>query len=404
MKPSILIRFTLSLVVVIFASPVLAGDWQEFAVSPSLDNQEKPDVHGEKIVWQQLVEYEGVWAWDIYLTDLGAEPITATDITPWEYDQQCPAIYGNSVVWEDNTEADWDFLLTDITDPADPILHYVGYLSGNQRNPAISGNTVVWQDDSWGAFDIAGADVTALISGADQETPEAAYFWVTALEALRQEQPAIYRNTVVWQDDYYNDDNHNWDILSADIWRQNNPIENVVSYTESDKEVPAVWGDIVVWREQDGDYWDIWAADISDVDWPIEFPVSVSQTVLSQTNPDVGDNLIVWQDKRNGNWDIYGYNLTTGQEFQITDNDADQKNPAVSGNLVVWQDNRDEYPDFPDIYNIYAVELSGPEVARCDIKPAGDTNGDCRTDLRDLSTIGQTWLNCGLDIAEACWN
>ncbi|RKY08139.1 MAG: hypothetical protein DRP66_05195 [Planctomycetota bacterium] len=393
MKPAVLIRFTVSLVVVIFASPGLAGGRQEFAVSPSLDNQERPDVHGERIVWQQLVEYAGVWAWDIYLTDLGAESITATDITPYEYDQQSPSIYGDSVVWEDNTEADWDFFLTDITDPADPILYDVGYLDGNQRNPAISGNIVVWQDDAWGAFDIAGADVTALISGAGQDTPEAAYFWVTALETIRQEQPAIYRNTVLWQDDY--DGNDNWEIVSADIWRQNNPIENVVSYTESDKEFCSVWGDIVVWQEDFGGDWDIWAADISRPDLPVEFPVS--QAALSQTNPDVGDNLVVWQDYRNGeDWDIYGYNLTTGQEFQITDNGADQINPAVSGNLVVWEDYRDGYP------NIYAVELTGPEVARCDVKPAGDTNGDCRTDLGDLATIAQTWLNCGLDDQTAC--
>ncbi len=395
MKLAVLIRFTVSLVVVIFTSPGFAVDWQEFAVSPSLDDQERPDVHGERIVWQQLIEYEGAWDWDIYLTDLGEELITATDITPYGYDQQCPAIYGTNVVWEDNAEADWDFFLTDITDPANPILHDVGYLDGNQRNPAISGNIVVWQDDAWGAFDIAGADVTALISGADQETPEAAYFWVTALETTRQEQPAIYRNTVVWQDDY--DGNDNWEIISADIWQQNNPIENVVSYTESDKEVPAVWGDIVVWQEKVGDGWDIWAADISNPDLPVEFPIS--QAPLLQSNPDVGDNLIVWQDYRNDNdWDIYGYNLTTGREFQITDDDADQIDPAVSGNLVVWQDYRDGRPQ------VYAVELAGPEVARCDVRPAGDTNDDCVLDLRDLAGIAADWLTCGLDIAEACWN
>ncbi len=278
-----LIRFIVSLVVVIIASPGFASDWQEFAVSPSPDDQERPDVHGERIIWQQFIEYEGVWDWDIYLTDLGEEFITPTDITPYGYDQQCPAIYGNNVVWEDNAETDWDFFLTDITDPDNPILHDVGYLAGNQRNPAISGNIVLWQDDSWGAFDIAGADVTALISEANQETPEAAYFWVTTFETSRQEKPAIYRNTVAWQDDYYGNDN--WDIISADIWQQNNPIENVVSYTESDKEVPAVWGDIVVWQEKVGDGWDIWAADISNPDLPVEFPISQAPLLSSFKMP-----------------------------------------------------------------------------------------------------------------------
>ena len=58
MKPSVLIRFTVPLVVLMFASPGLAGDWQEFAVSPSLDDQEEPDVDGNKIVWQQLTEHD----------------------------------------------------------------------------------------------------------------------------------------------------------------------------------------------------------------------------------------------------------------------------------------------------------------------------------------------------------
>jgi len=136
------------------------------------------------------------------------------------------------------------------------------------------------------------------------------------------------------------------------------PSDDAVSQSVFDQHNARIWGDIVVWQENVEGSWDIWAADISNIETPVEF--GVSQAPSLQINPDISDNLVVWQDFRNGSdWDIYGYNLTTRQEFRITDDDADQINPAVSGNLVVWQDYRDGHP------NIYAVRLTGPEVARC---------------------------------------
>ena len=391
MKPAVLIRFIVSFVVVIFASPGLAGDWQEFAVSPSADDQEKPDVHGERIVWQQLIQTDDIWDWDIYLADLEIAQGVAVPIVEYANDQQSAAIFADYVVWEHDDLTDWDVYVTDIIDPATPVDYGIGALADNQRSPAISGNIVVWQDDSAGDLDIWGADITDLATLAEPvELGIEEYFIATPFEA-NQQAPAIYRNTVIWEDDVFGD----WDIWGADIWLRNEPSDDVVSQSTYDQQNVSVWGDIVVWQENIDGNWDIWAADISNPDLPVEFPIS--QAASLQSNPDVGDNLIVWQDYRNGkDWDIYGYNLTTRQEFQITDNDTDQINPAISGNLVVWQDYRDGPP------NIYAVELTGPEVARCSVRPAGDTNGDCQVDLRDLAMTGQTWLSCGLDDQTAC--
>ncbi|MBA7482681.1 hypothetical protein ES707_18175 [subsurface metagenome] len=114
-------------------------------------------------------------------------------------------------------------------------------------------------------------------------------------------------------------------------------------------------------------------------------------------NPDIDGNIIVWQDYRNDNWDIYGYNLTTRQEFQITNNPDDQENPAISGNVVVWQDNRNEY------WNIYAVILSGSEVAQCKSWIPGDIDGDCKVNFIDFTVMAGYWLECNLEPEEACW-
>jgi beta propeller repeat protein len=113
-------------------------------------------------------------------------------------------------------------------------------------------------------------------------------------------------------------------------------------------------------------------------------------------NPDIDHNIVVWQDNRNGDWDIYGYNLTTRQEFQITDEPHDQTNPAISGNMVVWEDSRNGN------LQIYATILDGPQAAQCTSKLAGDVNGDCKVDFIDFTLMASQWLECSLEPPEAC--
>ena len=149
-----------------------------------------------------------------------------------------------------------------------------------------------------------------------------------------------------------------------------------------------VWGDNFF-----GDS-DIFAAGIHEPARPIEF--ALSSRVSSQSKPDIDGHIVVWQDERNGNWDIFGYNLTTGREFLITDNEYDQINPAINGNILVWQDNRSEY------WNIYAVILDGPEFAQCLAPIEGDANGDCRVDFTDFALLTANWLECNLMPQEVC--
>ncbi len=152
---------------------------------------------------------------------------------------------------------------------------------------------------------------------------------------------------------------------------------------------PAISGNTVVWQNNAGWDFDIYAADISDPANPVDFPIVADGS--SQENPDIDGNIVVWQDNRHKHWDIFGYNLTTGREFRITDDPHDQRNPAISGNLVVWQDNRDGWP------NIYAVQLTGPNIARCLEAIPGDLNKDCRLDFTDFSLMAANWLECNLD-------
>jgi len=354
-----------------------AGD--EFAVFPSFDDQEAPDVHGAIVVWQQFVNEYGDY--DIYIADVGNPDDPNIIIIGDANDQMAPAIFEDTVVWQDNIfwdgSFDWDIRMADIADQADPQVFAVSDIFNNdEQKPAIHGNIVVWQDGAPGNFDIYGADIT------DPSYPTE---FVVSYVEMNQEAPAIYRTTVTWDDDY----SGQWDIYSADIWQRNKPTESPVCWLDWNQKNSAISGETVVWQDDYFGDWDIFAADISDPENPIEFPIAANSS--SQENPDIDGNLVVWQDNRHGNWDIFGYNLTTRQEFRITDDPHDQINPAISGDLVVWQDSRDG----PS--NIYAVRLAGPDIARCSEKIPGDVNNDCRVDFTDFNLMAANWLECNLD-------
>ncbi len=391
------IRYLTTSTEVLFLASLLAsvgqgGNWQEFALWPTTDEQEAPDIWGDIIVWQQFVAEYGDY--DIYIADINNPSEPLVFVIGDSNDQTSPAVYENMVVWQDYVvwegSADWDIRVADINDLAEPQIFAVSdVVDNNECNPAIHGNTVVWQDGDAGDFNIYGADITNLSNPVEFQIAEFEH---------DQQAPAIYRTTVVWQDNFFGD----WDIYAADIWRRNKPAEAPVSYIENDQQSPAIWGNIVVWQSYGlltednffGD-WDIYAADISGPNDPVKFAITTNES--SQTNPDIDGNIIVWQDNRNNNWDVFGYNLTTQKEFQITDDFHNQTNPAINGNMVVWQDNRNGNSE------IYAVVLDGPEVARCTSRIAGDVNGDCKIDFEDFAIMASRWLECYLEPAEACW-
>ncbi len=371
--------------VTVLTSISFAGDWVPFPVDFSTDDQEKPDVYGNKIVWQQQVQGD----WDVYGVELSGDGDIFFTVAEWPFsDQLNAAIWENKVVWQDDYFGTWAVYMADTTDPDnvwEREVQIAGIPDVNHEYPAISGNTVVWQeyDDASDSIDIWGTDILV--------DPNYITHYEVARLDLNQQRPAIYRDNVFWQDDQYD----SWDILHADFWEIDYAVIYDLLYDDSaDQENPSVWGDIVAWDENIGGDVQIIAADISDPDFPVKFPVCLDDSL--QQNPDVGDNLIVWEDYRNDNWDIYGYNLTTKQEFQITTDGADQRYPAVSGDLVVWQDFRD------GSWNIYAAYLFGAEVARCTSKLAADINKDCQVNIKDLAMLASQWLICNLDSTELC--
>ena len=364
----------------------------EFAIDPSGDSQERPDIDGSMVVWQEyLSAYDD---YDIFAIDLnsGSGYIYVID---WLYDQTNPQISAQQVTWQDDffgDGSDFDIYLSDISNPSGILQYPVAATEDvTETNAAMGGNTVVWQ-----AHDTTQTETDWNVFAADMTDPNAPYIYEVDTFGANQTGPALYRNRVVYQDDT----NANNDIWSADVWMKNAPVYAAVLVDETaglEQTNPAVWGDTVVFQADSGSgNYDIVAADISDSANPVIFTIAADSA--DQTNPDISRHIVVWQDFRNGNWDIYGYNLVTKKEFRITDNTADQTNPAISGDTVVWEDRRS------GTSNIYAVYLDAVDIADCPAPLPGDTNGDCKVNLTDFMNIAENWLVCNLDPIDACIN
>lgn len=140
--------------------------------------------------------------------------------------------------------------------------------------------------------------------------------------------PAIYGNNIVWQDDR----NGNWDIYIYNLSTH----QEIHTTNKSNQTNPAIYGDKVVWQDDRNGGSDIYLQDLT----------TKKQTRVTTSgkayNPRINGNRIVWQDKRNGqdNWDIYMYDISSGKETQITTNESNQTNPDIFGDRIVWFDDR----------------------------------------------------------------
>jgi beta propeller repeat protein len=371
----------------------------EFAVDPSGDPQELPDIDGSTIVWQEYVSAFGDY--DILGRDLESAA-GALYIVERQNDQLNPRIDGGYVVWQDDyygDATDWDIHISAITDPSAIVNYPVAATPDvSETDPAIHGDLVAFQqqytDPDTGAVDW---DIWA----ADIVDPEAVRLYPVTLWEENQIRPAVWRSDVVFSDYYVWPDTSeaSWDITLADTWLKNDPAFLYPAYEPEDESAPVIDRDWIVYQHDyshDGTDYDIIAVDRSDP--RIFVTVSVANSTSSEAAPDLSGHIVVWQDNRHGNWDIYGYNLTTRKEFQITADPADQTNPAISGDTVVWEDMRS------GVATIYAVYLNPADIAASPTPLPGDTDKNGTVNLLDFLTLAENWLACNLEPIDACIN
>ena len=257
--------------------------------------------------------------------------INETQITT-DKQAQCPDIYGNRIVWQDTRDGDrnYDIYMYDlstnqevqITNNTKPEI-FIERPHGSIE-PAIYGNTIVWQDYRNGNFDIYMYNLSI-----SKETQ------ITTNDS-NQMTPEIYGNNIVW-----------CNCGNESIYMYNISTSTETRITASGYVYgPAIFGDIIVWDEYHNGNYDIYMYNLST---SIETQITDNKS-LQEGSVDVYNDRIVWSDGYN----IFMYNISTSNETQITTNTRIVLTPAIYGDKIVWIGGRNESDDF----EIYMYDLS----------------------------------------------
>ncbi|MHC4464222.1 MAG: right-handed parallel beta-helix repeat-containing protein, partial [Planctomycetota bacterium] len=124
-------------------------------------------------------------------------------------------------------------------------------------------------------------------------------------------------------------------------------------YVASGNQVnPSIHGDTVVWRTGQYPSWpEVWGYSITQGG-----SFLITDAPGNKWEPDVFGDVVVWGDYRNGNWDIYGYNIIDTNEFAIATGPAYQRSVAIYGNTVVYENWQSSDKQGVGIYNLTTQE------------------------------------------------
>ncbi|MHB8100687.1 MAG: PKD domain-containing protein [Methanosarcina sp.] len=269
-----------------------------------------------------------------------------------------PAIYGNTIVWQDSRNGNWDIYIQDLSNKKQIHTTNPAY----QTDPAIYGNTVVWAD----GFDIYMQDLS---------TKKQTRITTSGVASV----PDIYGNRIVYDKSAAND-NESWhELYMYDLSTKKETQIPTIKSSNS----PAIYGNSIVWLDFDlfngGDYY-ICMYDLSTKKRTQITKGDRGSDVIGM--PDIYGNRIVYDAYRNKNWDIYMYDLSTKKETRITTNKSDSVGSVIYGNTIVWQDNRNGN------WDIYAYDLvTHQQIHTADksiqIEPAIFNNKIVWTDYRN---------------------
>jgi TolB protein len=326
----------------------------ETQITNNETDQIDPAIYGDSVVWQD--ERNGNW--DIYMHNLSTS--IETRITTNESNQTKPAIYGDRIVWQDERNGNRDIYMYDLfTEKETRITDE----SSDQVNPAIYKDRIVWQDERNGNWDIYMYDLSA-----QTETQ------ITTNKSDQME-PVIYGDRIVWQDEreggeiylhelsnsrrlfnlFWNNQNLNlFSIVTGDKSKVRKLMKSLTSKEisittyESEKYEPAaIYGNKIVWADSRNANFDNPSHMLNSSIYIYDSSTS-SETLIttgfisdeSDLLPAIYEKRIVWQDGRNGNTDIFMYDLSTSTETRITANESKQEMPSIYGDRIVWQDER----------------------------------------------------------------
>ena len=285
---------------------------------------------------------------------------TETPITSTLNSLTSPAIYGDTIVWED-----W-------RDPNGPNQIYQYNLTTGKENPvnssqnlqyqpAIYGNTVVWTEISSTDYSIKIIRYNMVNRTRDEYSSNSDW--------NEFNYPKISGDTIVWQD--YNATNFNWDISVA---KNTGSQPELIIYGDGDQKHPEIFQDYIVYENWTGNAYaypsDIWLYNLSN-----STAVPVSEVFYQETRPHIYGEKIVWEVYNGSGIGNYVYVYDKGAITRLAS--FDQYNPAIYGNRVVVEDARESALHDVYLYDLVAgseTRLSPKSFAYSQLNP--DIYGD----------------------------
>jgi len=270
-----------------------------------------------------------------------------------------PAIYGDKIVWEKwvpswRPRACCNIHMYDISTGVETQItsydrgHVSGGTFGRACRPDIYEDKIVWQNETGNQKDIYMHDLSTGITTQ-----------ITDDRRIDRD-PAIYGDKIVWCAGYLN---FEMNVYMYDI--STGETQQITSGEGCRRYYPDIYEDKIVWQDKRSGNFDIYMYDLSTGEETM-LPVDGQYRSVSQSNPAIYGDRVMFQDERARhyyrpssqiNYDIYMYDLSTGEEIQITTNWADQTGPAIYGDKILYQDSRDTADVNNRSYAVYMYDL-----------------------------------------------
>jgi beta propeller repeat protein len=315
------------------------GDGVEYNITNDLSIQGNPAIYMDRIVWMENVQENGKTNWEIFLYDLSVD--SDSDGLP------------NYMDSDDDDDGTPDAQDADL----DPAKFRITNDPTNQTNPAIYDNTLVWEDRRHGNYDIYSYDLEMDTDGDDipnymddnRPDPDPAEKRITE-NLADQEEPAVYGTKIVWMDSRLG----NKDVFIYDMISKKETLIaglNEISLKPPLQTQPNIYGDKIVWEEkiifEDSEIYLYNLSVDSDGDGvpnyldenrpdPDPAEVKITDNTQSDLQPVIYGNTIVFSRSNN----IYLYDLESKTEHRLTNSTAGQKIDgglcSIHGKKVVW--------------------------------------------------------------------
>ncbi|MGC1121630.1 MAG: hypothetical protein WBA22_11110 [Candidatus Methanofastidiosia archaeon] len=317
----------------LMASVVSSAEQNDFPLTLSHFTQVNPAIYGDTVVWQDNRNGN----WDIYGYKLSTKE--EFQITTDDHDQYRPAIYGDTVVWIDSGDEDKSMRR----------IYYYGLLTGETTfvltaapvysAPAISGDTVVWEsylDDKEG--------IIAHNLSTDEE-------FLIPVSSFVYGDPVISGNIVVWSEQKRG----GISVQGFNLQKRKkiSTFSTLITFSLGEDQMnPRIYNDVIAWTEED-------VIHALNLKTRKEIRIGEMDTCYRsfyEKNLAIYEDVIVWRDCRTGFETILGYNLSTKKEFQITSQVSCKGRPAIYGDMVVWEDSRN------GDWDIYGFDLASPVI------------------------------------------